>query len=100
MLWIVIIVLLVIILAFLKFEHYKRTTHIVLLVLVLVLVYFSMNSMIKSGEMNFSSPKATINSIGVYLTWLGQTTVKLVGVGKDTITTVGNVIITNSTKTK
>lgn len=53
--------------------------------------------MINTNQMDFSSPGAIVNSIGVYAGWLGQTTINLIGVGKDTIRTVGNVINTNQT---
>ena len=97
--WIILIVIALIIIAFLKFEHYKKALHIFVLVLVLVLVYVSMNAMMQTGEMDFTSPKATINSFTVYFSWLGATSFELFGIGKDTIRTVGNVISTNQTKT-
>ena len=97
--WIILIVIALVIIAFLKFEHYKKAIHIFILMIILVIVFFSMNAMMKSGEMDFTSPGATINSFAVYFTWLGETGLQLFGIGRDTVRTVGNVIMTNETKT-
>jgi hypothetical protein len=100
MIWIIAIVIILVILAFLKFEHHKKTIHITILILILGLIYFSMSSMIKSGQMDFSSPGNTMSSLGFYMGWVGETSLKLVGIGKDTIITVGNVIKGNETEFK
>ena len=96
--WIIGIVLVLVILAFLKFEHYKKTWHLILLIFVLLLVYFSMTAMINSGQMDFSSPKSAISSFSIYAGWLGQTGLELFNIGKGTVKTVGNVIMTNQTE--
>jgi cell division protein FtsW (lipid II flippase) len=98
--WIILIVFALIIVAFLKFEHYKKTWHFILLMLVLVLVFFSITAMIQTGRMDFTSPKSTMNSMTIYFSWLGQTSFQLFNIGKDTIKTVGNVILTNQTEQK
>jgi hypothetical protein len=98
--WIILIVLALVIIAFLKFEHYKKTFHIFILIIVLVLIYVSMNAMIQTGEMDFSSPRSSINSMGIYFSWLGQTGIELFSIGQGTIRTVGNVILTNQTEQK
>lgn len=72
----------------------------VILVLLLGLIFFSMSSMVSDGRMDFSSPQSTLSSLKFYVVWLGETGLKLVGTGKDTVVTVGNVIKGNQTENK
>jgi low affinity Fe/Cu permease len=98
--WIIAIVLVLIILVFLKFEHYNKTWHMIILLAILAILYVSMSTMIQTGKMDFSSPSTTINSLAVYMSWLGETGLKLFTLGKDTIVTAGNVIKNNQTEIK
>ena len=93
MMWVIAVVLVVLILVFQKFKHLKESWMILVFALFLVLVYFSMTAKIQSGELDFSSPGQAINSIGVYAGWLGQTALNVLTIGKDSMTTVGNVIL-------
>ena len=96
--WIIAIVLIVIVMAFLKFEHFKKNWHVTILIVVLILAYLSITAMIQTGKMDFTSPGAAINSFAVYFGWLGETTFNLIGIGKNTIKTVGNVVRINNTQ--
>ena len=96
--WAVWVIVALVVLGFLKFEHYRKTGNVFLIIFILLLAYFSMNAMIKTGKMDFSSPKGVINSIAIYFGWLGETSFKLFDVGKDTVKLVGNAIKTNQTE--
>jgi uncharacterized membrane protein len=97
MIWIVAIILVLVLLAFLKFEHYNKTWHTLLAITLILFVYLSMTAMIKTGKMDFSSPRAVINSFTIYGGWLSETGFKLFDIGKDTIRTIGNAIRINQT---
>jgi len=90
--WIIVIVVVLIILAFLKYEHIRKTWHVLLLILLLLLIVVSMTTMIRTGQMDFSSPQSTINSMAIYFSWLGHTSIQIFNVGKESFVTVGNVI--------
>ena len=99
MLWIIALVMLGIVFLFIKFNSFKQSWTVFIFILLLVLVFFSMNSMIRSGELDFSTVGSSINSLGVYGGWLGQTTVNVFVVMKDSFKTVGNVILDNNETT-
>jgi hypothetical protein len=100
MIWIVWAVIIGIIFIFLKYSHIKKNVMLVLVLILIILVYFSMTTMINSGEMDFSSPRTALTSFTFYFNWLGQTSMSILDIGKDTVKTVGNVIKLNQTEEK
>jgi multidrug transporter EmrE-like cation transporter len=95
--WIIAIVFIIIIMVFLKFEHFKKNWYTAILIVILIIAYLSITAMLETGKMDFTSTGAAVNSFAVYFGWLGETTINLMGIGKDTIKTVGNVVRINNT---
>ncbi len=96
--WVVILILVFIVLAFLKIDHHTRVLKIFVLLGILLLIAFSMYNLFKVKEIDLSSPKDVVNTVYLYFGWLGNTLTQLWDVGKDTITTVGNVIKINQSE--
>lgn len=69
-----------------------KTVKIILIVIVGAMLYFSMSSMFKSDQADFSSPKGVVNSVSIYFMWLKNTVFNLWDVGKETTVMVGNAI--------
>ncbi len=90
--WIVIIISLLILAIFLKFEHHAKTIKTIILLLFLLLLGVSMYNMFKSQSIDTSSPKEIVNMVYMYFGWLGNTVSELWDIGKSTVQTVGNVI--------
>jgi len=93
--WIVILVLVAIGLIYMKLEHHGKLLKVGVLVFLLLLILFSMSSIFKSRGTDSSSPKEVANTIYLYFGWLGNTMGQLWDIGKDTVTTVGNVVKIN-----
>lgn len=100
MLWIIALVLLGLIYVFIQVNSFKQSWTVFIFIVLLVLVFFSMSGMIRSGELDFSTAGNSINSLGVYAGWLGKTTINVFSVVKDSFRTVGHVISSNTTEIK
>ncbi|MFA5060833.1 MAG: hypothetical protein WC494_00765 [Candidatus Pacearchaeota archaeon] len=96
----VIIILLIAIIALklLKFDHHARTIKIIFFTLIILLLYFSIMSVLNSGNADLGSPRGITKTISFYFGWLGQTVWNLWDIGADTVKTVGNAIKVNSTE--
>ena len=90
--WIVLVFLAVAAILFFKFEHHFRLFRIAILGLIVVLIYLSMSSVLSSGEVNLDSPRGVVNAVYLYVGWLGETTVELLDIGKDSVALAGNAI--------
>ncbi len=90
--WIVIIIAVLLVVCFMKLDHHAHILKTVIIIGIILLLGFSMYNMFKSKNIDYSSPKEIINTIYMYFGWLGNTVSELWQVGKDTVSTVGNVI--------
>jgi len=93
--WVIILIIVFIGLAFLKIDHHTRVIKIFIVLALLLLIAFSMYNLFRVKEIDLSSPKDVVNTVYLYFGWLGNTLTQLWDVGKDTVTTVGNVIKIN-----
>lgn len=98
--WIIIGVLIAIGFIFLKFDHHAKLIKTAVMVVLLLLLYFSLSATLKSTETDLSTPTGVIKTIYAYFGWIGQTGAELFDIGKDTVSLVGNVIKINQTEIK
>jgi hypothetical protein len=77
-----------------------RKVKLTVILLVLVLIYFSVVTVFNSDKVDLNSPGGVINAVYIYFGWVGETGAKLFGIGKDTFNAVGNVIKGNQTEDK
>lgn len=89
---IIILILVLIALKLIRFEHHLKAVRLVLLLVLGVLIYFSMLSFVNSGQFDYSSPKGVFNSIKSYLYWFKDTLVNIWNAGKDSVRTIGYAI--------
>ncbi|MEM4182099.1 MAG: hypothetical protein QXX68_03050 [Candidatus Pacearchaeota archaeon] len=90
--WIILIIAALIVLTFLKIEHFSRLVILIVLLTLLVFLFFSFNRMLKSGEISFDSPKSTINSFVTYGKFIETKTTTFLNKTKEGIKSVGDAI--------
>jgi len=93
------IVVLFIVSSFLHLEHKFHIIKTLLLFVLLLLFIGSIYAWFSSEKTSLDSPKNIVNSVYLYVGWLGETGAKLFSVGKDSFGLIGNVIKGNQTKT-
>ncbi len=93
---IIIIVFIALAFAYFKLEHNGRKIKALILVIICALIYFSINGILSSNNVDLTSPKGIIQGVYFYFGWAGQTISNLWNVGTDTVITVGNAIKINS----
>ena len=96
--WIAIIILIIIGLAYLKFEHHTRTLKIAAIIIIGFMIYFSIIGVFSSEHVDLTSPRGIINGVYLYVGWIGQTANSLWNIGTDTVTMVGNAVKINNTE--
>jgi glucan phosphoethanolaminetransferase (alkaline phosphatase superfamily) len=77
---------------FLKMEHQTRRVKIILIILAIMLIYFSLVGILNSEKVDLKSPRGVVSAVYLYFGWIGQTASNLWDVGKDTFGMVGNAI--------
>ena len=82
---------------FLKLEHTKKTFKIAIILIILVLIYFSIMQFMSNNNADVSSPGNAIQTGYAYLSWMGHAIVNLWNISGDVISTIGNAIKGNST---
>ncbi|GEM_PF-4412225 len=90
--WILIIIAFLIVLSFLKVEHFTRIFIFILLLSLFLFLFFSFNKMIKRGEISFDSPRSTLNAFITYGRYIENETKNIFNTTKKGINFVGDVI--------
>lgn len=98
--WLIFVVFAIFLVFVIKSEHHLRKVKLAVILLVLLLIYFSIAIWSNSEAVDFSTPGGIMNAVYVYFGWVGETSAKLFGIGKDTVVAVGNVIKVNQTEDK
>ena len=96
--WIAIALVIIIGAYFVKLDHHARKIKIVIIVILVLIAYFSIMGIFKSNEVDVTTPKGIVNAVYIYFGWIGQTFSNLWDIGTDTVTTVGNAIKVNNTE--
>jgi glucan phosphoethanolaminetransferase (alkaline phosphatase superfamily) len=98
--WIIIgaLILIFLITSFIKLEHDFKAIKAIILIVVLLLIAGSVYGWIKSDNSDMSSPKGVVGSVYSYFVWLGDAGLKIFDATKSSISTVGNTINSNVTK--
>lgn len=91
-------VLIIIVLAFLKFEHHGRKIKVILGIILIAILYLSLAGIFNSGQVDVTSPKGIVQAAYLYVGWLGETATSLWDIGKETVGMVGNAIKINNTQ--
>lgn len=99
--WIIIgaLILIFLITSFIKLEHDFKAIKATILVIVLLLIAGSVYGWIKSDNTDINSPKGMVGSVYSYFVWLGNAGLQIFDATKTSISTVGNTINSNVTKT-
>jgi hypothetical protein len=63
---------------------------------VVILIFLSMSSVLSKETVDLTSPRGVMNAIYLYVGWLGETTVDLWDIGKESISLAGNAIRVNN----
>ncbi len=95
--WIILSILILLGFVFLKLEHHGRKIKIAIVIFIFLFLYFSMMALFSSDQVSLKSPRGIVNSIYIYLGWIGQTSTAIWDIGKDTVDLVGNTIKLNRT---
>lgn len=98
--WIILIVFALFLILVIKSEHHLRKIKLAIILIALILIYFSVVTWFNSDQIDLSSPGGIVNAVYVYFGWVGETGNKIFGIGKDTFNAVGDVIKTNQTEKK
>lgn len=96
--WLAIGVLIFLGLFLLKVEHHTRKIKIAAIIAIAALIYFSITGALGPKEVDMTSPRGIINSVYLYIGWIGSTATNLWDVGVETTHMVGNAIKINSTE--
>jgi hypothetical protein len=96
--WVAIGILVVLGLFLIKMEHHSRKVKLVIIVLIGALIYFSVVGLFSSDRVDLTSPSGIMNAAYVYVGWIGETSVKLWDVGKNSVKMVGNAVRFNQTE--
>ena len=96
--WIILGVFIILGLFFLKMEHHTRKLKVAIIAILGFIIYFSLMGLLNSDDVDISSPRGIVNTIYSYFGWVGETGARLVDIGKDTVTLVGNAVKMNSTE--
>lgn len=94
---VLVIVAMLIITMFIHLEHKLKAIKAIVLILILLIIGSSVYTWVKNDTNDLSSPKGIVNSIYMYVGWLGSTGAAIVDSTKDSFTIVGNAINGNST---
>ena len=82
--WIVIgLILAVIAFFYMKMEHQFRLVKVTVLSAVVLLLVISMIVVLRSGEMDLSSPSGVVGAVYLYIGWLGEFSFDLWDIGQD-----------------
>lgn len=73
-------------------EHMGKRIKVLIIIALLLGLYFSVSNMVKSGSVDFSSPKGIVNSIYTYFGYLAGIGKSVWDVGSNAVTGVGNAI--------
>jgi hypothetical protein len=97
--WIIITatVLMFIVTSFIKLEHDFKAIKATVIIVIILIIGGSVIGWYKYSAVDLSSPKAVINSVYVYFSWVGQAGLSLFDFSKGAVSTVGNTIKSNQT---
>ena len=90
--WLIIIGVLIFLLFLVKIEHGFKRGKIIFYVVILALILLSFFVLVRTHNAQLDSPKAVVNTVYLYFTWIGEKGVQIFDVGKTTVNMVGNVI--------
>ena len=96
--WLAIGVLIFLGLTFLKIEHHTRKIKIIAIIAIAALIYFSITGILGPKDVDMTSPRGIVNSVYLYVGWIGSTASSLWDIGIETTHMVGNAIKINSTE--
>lgn len=85
---------------YLQLEHHTRKIKIAAIVLIVALIYFSITGVFSSQEVDLTNPRGIVNSVYLYIGWIGSTTSELWDIGVQTTHMVGNAIKVNDSSQK
>ncbi len=91
-------VLIVIGLILVSAEHHARKVKIAVVLVILMMIYFSVVAVLSSGNVNLSSPGGIVSGVYYYFGWLGSSIAQVWDIGKDSAIAVGNVIKMNNSE--
>jgi cell division protein FtsW (lipid II flippase) len=95
-LWIIIgVVVAILISSFFHAEHLFNRVKIFIFVLIALIVLYSIFGFFFSGKADLSSPGAIASSVYSYFGWIGDKSIQIFNVGKDSVGLVGNIIKSN-----
>jgi len=99
--WIVIggLILIFLVTSFIKLEHDFKAIKAIILVLLILAIAGSVYGWVQSNKSDSSSTSGVIGSAYSYFVWLGNAGIQVWDVTRSGISTVGNVIMSNNTKT-
>lgn len=93
--WLILLIFVIVALIVLRLEHTKRIVKWTLLIFLGLAIYFSIMTLISSGDVDLNSPRGIAQAAYLYFGWIGKTLVKLLDVGKETVNLVGDAISFN-----
>jgi hypothetical protein len=98
--WMVVgvLVLIFLVTSFIKLEHDFKAIKAIILVLLIIVIAGSVYGWIKSDNSDTSSTGGIVGSVYSYFIWLGDAGMQVWDVTRSGISTVGNVIMSNNTK--
>lgn len=79
-------------------EHHARKIKIAVVIVILMMIYFSVVTVLSSGNVDLSSPGGIASGIYYYIGWMGSSFAQLWDIGKDSAIAVGNVIRMNTSE--
>lgn len=99
--WIIIgIVVAMIIAGLFHAEHFINRMKVFFFVLVALLVLFSIIGFFTSKNADLTSPRGVMGSIYAYFGWIGDKGTQIFSISKGTVSTIGNIILSNETSVK
>lgn len=83
---------------FIKMEHHGRKIKIVLILIAVLLLYFSVVHVFNSNDVDLKSPGGVVKAVYAYFGWIGRSVGNLWDVGRDTTGRVVQAVQLNETE--
>ena len=96
--FVAIAILIVLGIILLNLEHHARKIKIAATIVLLMIVYFSITSVLNSGNVDMASPRGIVGGVYYYFGWLGNALGDVWSISKDSAIAIGNVIKINRTE--
>ncbi len=70
--WVILVVLVLVVAAFLKFRHMKHRFFLIIILLLLIFIYTTMSNVIKNNNLNVTTMNGMVTAGKLYFSWLGH----------------------------